>query len=94
MYTKEVFKKVSSIVSEFVCSTTASTANSTSIQPNGKPCTVHCTVGNVWINPLATATTSSFKMGTGTVLDVTSTGAISVVSDSTLAKVQAIIWEN
>jgi hypothetical protein len=93
LYTKEEFKKVSSIVSEFACSTTASTANGTAIAPNGKPCTVHCTVGNIWVNPLTTATTNSFKMGTGMVLDMLSTGTISVVSDSTAAKAQAIIWE-
>lgn len=91
-FTREVFKKVSSIVAEFACSTTASAANSTSIQPNGKPCTVHCTVGSVWINPLGVATTNSFKMGTNMAIDVQSTGAISVISDTTTAKVQAIIW--
>jgi len=93
LYVREVFKKARSIVPEFIVSSTASVANS-SIAPNGYPCTLNCTTGTIWVNPLVVATTSNgYKMVESMVLELTSVGAISVISDTTTAKAQAIIWE-
>ena len=95
MFIRTEFKKIKSIVTEKVCSTTASAADSTSIVPNYNPVSVHCSSGVVWLATDVVATTvNGFKLYEGMILDIGNTGYVSVVSDSTTAKIQAIIWEN
>lgn len=102
IFNKEVFKKVKTIVSEVAVSTTASVANSALVSINstvytiGKnfACTIQCTTGTVWFNSIVTATTAnSFKLLEGDSIDLQVDSALSLISDSTTAKVQAIIWE-
>jgi hypothetical protein len=58
MYVRNLFKEVKTIVTETPASTTASTASVLNTTGNVSA-TVVCTTGNVWINPLATATTAN-----------------------------------
>jgi len=92
MYVRQIFKKPKTIIPEFLVSPTASVADSTTIVPNGSPCTLHCSTGTVWFNTLTTATTSNgYRLPEGTVVDLVA-NTVSVISDSTTAKLQAIIW--
>lgn len=101
-FVKQSFLKVKDIIPETVSSTTASVANSfinanSTVYNIGSNAliTVVATTGNTWINPIGTATTNSFKLSEGDdiSIQVEGTGTLSVVSDSTTAKIQAIIWK-
>lgn len=101
-YVKQSFLKIKDIIPETLSSTTASAANSLitynstlyNIGTNAL-ITIVATTGNTWIDPTETATTNSFKLTEGDSLNlqINGEGTLSIVSDSTLAKIQAIIWE-
>lgn len=95
MYTREIFKKVKAIIPLTFSSTTASTASSISSATYGNnfQITFHALAGNTWISPIATATTNSFKLTAGQAIDLTVDTTLSIVSDSTTASYQAIVWE-
>lgn len=101
IFNREMFKKFKTIITQVAPSTTASVANDTLISVNSTVytigqnflCTLQCTTGNIWLDPLATATTNSFKLSEGEALDLQVESALSLISDSTTAKVQGIIWE-
>jgi hypothetical protein len=88
-------------VATFFVSSTDNTTNSTNLsQQLGSVTvgeqflvTIAATTGNSWVDFTTTATTNSFKMAEGDTLDVRVKKAVSVVSDSTTAKLQGIIWE-
>lgn len=88
------FREVKTIVTEALASTTASTASV--LNTTGKTAaTVICTTGNIWINPLATATTAnSIKLIEGQALDLIIPDSLSLISDSTEAFYQAILWKD
>ena len=101
-HTRLIFKHIKDTVAIFG-STTAGAADSStlkcnstvySILPNDN-ITLHCLSGDIHIEQNATATTNSFKLITGTVLDLKmpKTGYLSVVSTSTSAAIQGIVWE-
>lgn len=101
IFSNEIFKKAKTIISEIAVSTTASVANSALISINSTvytigqnfACTIECTTGNVWFNPIGTATTNSFKLTEGANINLTVENTLSLISDTTTAKVQGIIWE-
>lgn len=103
MYIKQSFLRMKSIIPETAPSTTASVANDTLLTYDSATysigsnflCTLVATTGNIWINPLGTATTNSFKLAEGDSinLQVPGEGVLSLISDTTTAKIQAIIWE-
>jgi hypothetical protein len=101
VFNREMFKKVKTIIAEVAASTTASVANNTLLSVSSTTydigenfvCTIQCTTGYVWINPIGVATTNSFKMEEGTNLELQVSTGISFISDSTTAKIQGIIWE-
>jgi hypothetical protein len=101
-FVKQSFLKIKDIIPETVSSTTASAANNFitcdsttySVGPNAL-ITLVATTGNTWIDPTGTATTNSFKLteGDDISLQIEGEGTLSIVSDSTTAKIQAIIWK-
>jgi hypothetical protein len=94
MYVRNLFKEVKTIVTETLASTTVSTASVLNTTGNVSA-TVVCTTGNVWINPLITATTAnSIKLIEGQALDLIIPGSLSLISDSTEAFYQAILWKD
>lgn len=101
IFTNEIFKKAKTFISEVAVSTTASVANSALISINSTvytigqnfPITIQCTTGNIWLNSIGTATTNSFKLTEGANINLTVENALSLISDTTTAKVQGIIWE-
>ena len=101
-FSRDVYKKAQYIVPEFVVSPLASIADSTTLihdstlYPAGQnfSITVECMCGDVWVNPLAVATTDNgYRLTDGALLDIKVESFLSVISDSTLAVVQAFIWE-
>jgi len=92
-YVTNRFREVKTIVSEAFASTTANTASSISSSGGYVSCSLMCTAGTIWANPITTATTNSFKMVAGDVLDLAFDTTLSIVSDSTTAKYQAIFWK-
>lgn len=66
------------------------------IEAVGSPVTLQVVSGNVWINDMITAVegATAFKLTAGQTLDfVPRTNAISLISDSSGATIQAIIWD-
>ena len=87
--TGSIMPLVDSIIGAFAVSTSAvpkSIAN--------KNCTVHVLAGNCWINPLATAVAdnTAIKLLPGMTLDLRAASSLSLISDSTGATVQVIVW--
>jgi hypothetical protein len=90
-YVRPTFKTIKTIYSETVASTTASVASA--ITPLNDSVTLQCTTGSIWFNPLVTATTANgFKLVEGDVIDQIVNGTLSLISDTTTAKYQAIKW--
>ena len=86
------------IISEVYCSTTASVANILASASDINVgaffyITVTATTGICWVDPIETATTNSLKLHEGDVLDMKVLETLSMISDSTTAKVQAIVWK-
>jgi hypothetical protein len=50
--------------------------------------------GAIFVNPLAVATTSSYKMAVGEVLDICVTDVLSFISDGSAATFECIIFES
>ena len=80
---------VDSIIGAFAVSTSA--VPKTIVNKN---CTVHALSGNCWINPLATAVAdaTAIKLLPGMTLDLRVASSLSLISDSTGATVQVIVW--
>lgn len=104
MFTKNVkgsLRLAKKIVPPTVCSLTASVANSTTIGVGGTydagqnfSCTLMCITGTIFLNPLITATTANgFRVDENTTIDIKVENILSLISDSTTATFQAIIWE-
>jgi hypothetical protein len=102
IFNREIFKKAKTFISEVAVSTTASVANSALVSINSTvytigqnfACTIQCTTGAIWFNSITTATTAnSFKLLEGDSIDLQVDSALSLISDSTTAKIQGIIWE-
>lgn len=93
-FIRPMFKEVKSVIAERFCSTTANAIDSTSVVPNGYPVTLHCSTGNVFIMPNSTVIGSAIKMYEGMMLDIGNASYISITSDSTTAKFQAIVWKD
>lgn len=89
------FRKVKAIKPLTFSSTTASAASSltSATYGNNFSITLQALAGNTWIDPLTTATTNAFKLTAGDSVDLVVTDTLSLVSDSTTASYQAIIWE-
>jgi len=97
-YNRPTFPEVVKIIPQRVVSTVASVAEilATATDDNVGGyfyITVTATTGACWVDPITTATTNSFKLHEGDVLDLRVVDALSIISDSTTAKVQAIIWK-
>jgi hypothetical protein len=94
-YVINKFRKVKAIKPRTFSSTTASVASSLSSTDYGNnfSVTFQALAGNTWINPLTTATTNSFQLTAGDNIDLVVTDTLSIISDSTAATYQAIIWE-
>lgn len=89
MYTREIFKNISSIVANL-----ALTATPTPQTFNGS-ITLNVLSGNVWIDPTQTASsTTGLKLLSGNVIDLRVKGTLSLISDATGATVQIIVWED
>ena len=92
-YVYNRFREARTIITETLASTTASTA-STLNSTSPMTATIACTVGDIWINPLVTATTANgFKLTSGDSIDLVIPGSLSIISDSTTAKYQGIFWK-
>lgn len=104
-YFRPLFKKIKDEIVPTVCSTSAAVVRvitndttlssnaSTQVYPNCQM-TLSCLVGDIHISTLTTApTTASFKMISGDTLDLTVPRYLSMVSTSTGAIFQAIVWE-
>lgn len=94
-YVINKFRKVKAIKPLTFSSTTASVASSLSSTDYGNnfSVTFQALAGNTWINPLVTATTNSFKLSAGQAIDLVVYDSLSIISDSTTASYQAIVWE-
>lgn len=84
-------KIVSSIIGAFAVSTTAIPKTITN-----QNCSVHVLSGNCWINPLTTAVAdaTAIKFLSGMILDLRVASTLSLISDSTGASVQIIVWND
>ena len=81
---------VDSIIPAFAVSTTAVPQVFTN-----QNITVHILSGNCWFNTSATATTvNGFKLLPGMPLDLRVNGTLSLISDTTGASVQIVVWED
>jgi hypothetical protein len=102
---KPDFKKPKAFIGQTFCSTTAgsvlvlsnstaySTAPSTAVYPNAS-ITLSCLVGDIHISTLTTApTTDMYKMTGGDSIDLAMSDYLSLMSTSTSASFQAIVWE-
>lgn len=91
MIINQKFKKAASIESAIAVTTTAGNKFI-----NGRNCTVQSLVGNLWVNPLATAVAdnTSIKLAVGSAIDLSVSGNLSLISDVTGATAQVIIWED
>lgn len=93
MHTYNRFRKIRTIVPETFASTTSSVA-STLNTTGDATVSLMCSTGAIWINPLATATTANgFKLNEYDIIDLVVPNSLSIISDSTTAKYQAVIWE-
>ena len=95
---RAIFPEITKIISETACSTTASVASILAQATDDGVggyfyITVTATTGECWVNPIETATTDSLKLSEGDVLDLRVLETLSMISDSTTAKVQAIVWK-
>ena len=104
-YFREVFKTPKVMVGITFASTTAasvkvltnstiySTAPSSDWMPN-TPVTLQCVAGDLHISTLTTApSTSSFKLTAGQAIDFTMENYLALMSTSTTASYQAILWK-
>lgn len=104
-YFRPMFKKIKDEIVPTVCSTSAanvrvitndttlSTAPSTQVYPMCQM-TLMCLVGDIHFSVLTTApTTASLKMISGDILDLMVPRHLSLMSTSTGAIFQAIVWE-
>lgn len=102
---KADFKKPKAFIGPTVCSTTAaavmvlsnstaySTTASTAVFPNCSM-TLSCLVGDIHISTLTTApTTAMYKLIDGDSIDLLMGDYLSLVSTSTAATFQAVVWE-
>jgi hypothetical protein len=102
---KADFKKPKAFIGATFCSTTAasvlvlsnstaySTAPSTAVSPNCSM-TLSCLVGDIHISTLTTApTTAMYKLTGGDSVDLAMSDYLSLMSTSTTASFQAIVWE-
>jgi len=94
-YVINKFRKVKAIKPITFSSTTVSVASSLSSTDYGNnfSITFQAVAGNTWINPIETATTNSFRLSTGQSVDLVVYDKLSIISDSTTASYQAIVWE-
>ena len=94
-YTRPMLRFARNVIGETVASTSPSAVSSLDSSDYGENfnCTITASTGNIWINPIGTATTNSFKLHEGDVIDLTVKNRLSVVSNSSDAKFQGFIWE-
>ena len=94
MFVRHMFRKVKHIIPEKLSSTTASVASNISSTDYGAnfDITIVATTHDTWVNPIGTATTNSFLLAEADAISMTVENTLSIISDSTLAKIQAIIW--
>lgn len=101
IFTKNQYKPVRFVIPEFMVSSTASVADSSTISINSTSraigenfsVTLVCTTGTVWFNPLVTATTANgYKLNESDFVDLLVRQTVSIIADTTTAKVQALIW--
>lgn len=89
------------VIPPTLCSPTASIANSTTIgagctydMGQNFSCTLYCSTGVIYINPIVTATTAnSFVLNEGKSIDLKVENILSLVADTTTAKFQGFVWE-
>jgi hypothetical protein len=96
MHVRDMYKPVKSIITERVASTTIGTPSIVSSTDYGAnfSLTVHCSTGVIWVNPLASATTTnSFKMQEDQSLELKVEDKLYVLGDSTTAAYQGIVWK-
>ncbi|MFT9498249.1 hypothetical protein [Anaerosolibacter sp.] len=86
--TSESFKEVYQIYGSFAVSTTAVPK-----AINGRNCTVNVLTGTIWINPTATAVADATAIKVTGAIDLRVKNTLSLISDSTGAIVQIIVWE-
>ena len=96
MYNRNLLRKAKTIIGLTFSSTTASTVSTISSTTYGRnfEITFQALAGNTWINATTTATTNAFKLSAGQAIDLRVDDELSIVSDSTTASYQAIIWED
>lgn len=96
VYVRNMFKKVKSIIPEALASTTANTASSLSSTTYGGnfDLLIQCTTGSLYINPSTVATSANgWLMSEGDELELKVPTTLSLVSATTTAKYQGIVWE-
>ena len=95
MYVRNLFRKAKTIIGLTFSSTTASAVSAISSTTYGRnfEVTFQAMAGNTWVNPTTTATTNAFKLVPGDEVDFMVVDELSIVSDSTTASYQAIIWD-
>ena len=94
MHVYNKFREIKTIVPETLASSTASSA-SVLATTGYTAATVICTTGNIWINPTVTATTANgLKLIEGQGVDLIIPNTLSLISDSTEAFYQAILWKD
>ena len=94
MYVRDIFRKQRAVIGLTFSSTTASTVSAISSTTYGRnfEITFQALAGNTWIDATTTATTNAFKLSAGQAIDLRVDDELSIVSDSTTASYQAIIW--
>ena len=95
-WTRDRVKRVKNIIPLTVVSSTASIASSVNSTTYGANfnCTLQAITGPVYLNSLVTATTANgLLLNSGSVIDLEVQDILSLISDSTLATYQAVIWE-
>ena len=95
MYNRNLIRKAKAVIGLTFSSTTASTVSTISSTTYGRnfEITFQAMAGNTWVDPTTTATTNSFKLTPGDEVDFMVDDELSIVSDSTTASYQAIIWD-
>lgn len=91
------FRTPKIIIPQTFCSTSAASVSFVSSTTYGEnfPITFQCLFGDIHISTLSTApsTTVGFKMTAGDVIDLNVQSYLSLMSTSTTASYQAIVWE-
>lgn len=91
------FRTPKTIIPQTVASTTAAAVSFITSTTYGEnfPITLQCLTGDIHVSTLSTAPSTSvgFKMSGGDVLDLNVESYLALVSTSTSAAYQAIVWE-